>query len=154
MLYTASGQCQVKEDFRLRRVVPSEDHTLWHQLRDWGLGCLSTMFMRLISHNHGTLVTHVVSPAPSHDSSSRMRKLIKGSFRNPERWSGSLGFSCYCRHYLMQMKHLLGTNSSHNGRNSLDQRGCWDEWDVYNTALPLHCDPGQINLSMPPIPHL
>lgn len=62
--------------------MPSEDHTLWHQLRDLGLGCLSAMFMRLISHNHGTLVTPVFPPAPRHDSYSRMRRLIKGSFQD------------------------------------------------------------------------
>lgn len=54
-------------------------------IKGCGVGLLECyVFMRWISHNHGVLVTHFVPPTSSHDSSSRLRKVINGGVRNRE----------------------------------------------------------------------
>lgn len=55
-------------------------------IKGFGVGWIECyVFMRQISHKHGALVTHLVPPALSHDSSSRLRKVINAGFRNRER---------------------------------------------------------------------
>lgn len=55
-------------------------------IKGFGVGLLACyVFMRWISQKHGALVTHLVPPALSHDSSSRLRKVSNAGFRNRER---------------------------------------------------------------------